>query len=92
LEHRRPLTVTEINENYLPASKDCTFGAAPILFPHRIIPSGVESFIMVSLGTGKPAEKLSTCTSFNEVSRPFEFLEDQHRAFTIQGAFIITDR
>ena len=85
LQHRRPLTVTEINENSLPASKDCIFGAAPILFPHRIIPSDVESFIMVNLETGKPAEKLPTCASLNEVSRLFEFVEDQHRAFTIVG-------
>ena len=83
--HFRPLTVTEISMNCSPAAEDCVFGAEVFPFTQRQLPPGIEKTVQVTVKVGAETQPIETCATINEVSRLFNFTEDQHRLFAIVG-------
>ncbi len=80
----RPLSVVELTANLKRANDDCVFAADPQHeLGHARVGPDVPAFVHVTVSLGRPLQKLPACATINEVSRLFEFTEDQHRAFTI---------
>ena len=87
----RPLTVVELTANLERAKNDCVFGADPwpALLEEPRVGADVPASYRVTVCQGKPLQDLCTCASLNEVSRLFDFTEDQHRAFSIVAGALL---
>jgi len=84
-QHARPLTVCAIKSNLETACADCVFQAAPLVLSaeSRPLPVGISVTVSVVVHPDRDIVAIPTCATINEVSRVFEYTEDQHVIFAI---------